>query len=220
MQTRRIDFPDRDIYITADGDWRGFRSTACAKEPETVEWLRRVAPNAVVWDIGASVGPYSLIATALGAQRVIAFEPQGASYGHLCQNIAMNSMCDPIWPLPVALGNAVEMLGMLNFLEQPGAGSHRDVGFQQPVLQFRVDELGYTLGVPQPDHVKIDVDGAEMGIIESGRRTWEHTKSVLIETDSRNADDIAVILTGAGMSPAGKWERSGGMFNYLYEREQ
>ncbi len=84
MDTVKLDFPDRDLYILKDGDWRGFRSSPCAKEPETVEWIRSFPEGSVLWDVGASVGPYSLIAAALG-HKVVAFEPFAPSYGHLVQ---------------------------------------------------------------------------------------------------------------------------------------
>ena len=34
VAVRRTDFLERELVIRADGDWRGFRSAACAKEIE------------------------------------------------------------------------------------------------------------------------------------------------------------------------------------------
>ena len=40
--------------------------------------------------------------------------------------------------------------------------------------------------MPQPDHLKIDVDGAELEILEGSRKTLKKLKSVLIEIDDEN----------------------------------
>ena len=40
--------------------------------------------------------------------------------------------------------------------------------------------------LPQPDHLKIDVDGAELEILEGSRKTLKKLKSVLIEIEEEN----------------------------------
>src|ERR671932_123659 len=65
------------------GRWRGeilSRLRPVAKEPWTVRWLERsLRDGDVLYDVGANVGAYSLIAAALGAQ-VVAIEPAYANY--------------------------------------------------------------------------------------------------------------------------------------------
>lgn len=216
MNVKRLDFPDRDLFILADGDWRGFRSNACAKEPETVEWLRRVAPGSVVWDVGASVGPYSLVAAALGAKKVVAFEPYGPSYGHLCQNISINNFDVQIDAWPVMLTDSDDIQGEVPvWANAPGAGTHESGNVPQKVIVLRPDRWLYQ----QPQHIKIDVDGAEQDVLEGGRTVWSQAQSILIEASAKTIQDIAVILSACGLEQTGKWERSGGMFNYLFERK-
>lgn len=220
MDVKRLDFPDRELFILADGDWRGFRSNACAKEPETVEWLRRVAPGSVVWDVGASVGPYSLVAAALGAKKVVAFEPYGPSYGHLCQNVSINGMGDVIRAFPIALRDVDGFGWDILYASscEPGAASHsfenQERYFPLPVMHCSA----YDAPVTRPAHVKIDVDGGEVDVIASGRQLWSQAQSILIEASAKTIEDIAVILGACGLEQTGKWERSGGMFNYLWER--
>lgn len=225
MNVKKIDFPDRDLFILADGDWRGFRSGACAKEPETVEWLRRVAPGSVVWDVGASVGPYSLVAAALGARMVYAFEPYGPSYGHLCSNISLNKMDKQISAFPVALGpesygEPIYLDSMGVWPSQPGIGSHisTDGAVAQAAMWTSANWFMHADGYAIPDHVKVDVDGQEGSVIGGGRDVWPEVQSVMVESTEKGIEDIAVILSGCGLEQTGKWERSGGMFNYLFER--
>lgn len=217
MNTKRLDFPDKPLVILADGDYRGFRSGACAKEPETVEWLRRVAPGSIVWDVGASVGPYSLVAAALGAEKVVAFEPQGPSYGHLSQNIALNKMDSVIEAWGLALNDGDLCFDLLPLSAVPGSHSYGE-STARPVVMLSAERFIANTGSPFPQHIKIDVDGAEMGVIEGGRHVWELAQSVMVESDEKTIEDIAVILGAAGLTQTGKWFRSGEQYNYLFER--
>ena len=67
----------------------GFR----AEEPFTADWIERsIKPGDVLYDVGANVGPYSLIAakaTSNGA-RIFAFEPSAPSFHGLSRNILIN----------------------------------------------------------------------------------------------------------------------------------
>lgn len=216
MDVVKLDFPDRDLFILKDGDWRGFRSSPCAKEPETVEWIRSFEPNSVLWDVGASVGPYSLIAAALGHE-VDAFEPFAPSYGHLQQNVWINQV--DVEPYPLAFGT---VFGWREFRVsgiKPGMASHERGGeYGQWVLQQTAD--AFSAMFHEPDHVKIDVDGAELGVIEGGRETWKNVKSIMIESESPTVDDITVILQVCGLELVNSWKRMGDtrQHNYLYQR--
>lgn len=211
-----LDFPDKQIGILPTGDWQGFRSNACAKEPETVEWIRSFKPESVLWDIGASVGPYSLIADALG-HSVFAFEPNGPSYGELCQNLWIND--SKAKPFPIAVGTG-PTIGELRFTTwRPGVGGHvRPEGKPVPVLWVSVDGLADSLGVP--NHVKIDVDGGELGVIESGRALWPLVESVMVECSNASASDVELVLSGCGLERKNKWLRSGDEWNYLFVRAE
>lgn len=71
-----------------------------------------------------------------------------------------------------------------------------------------------------PDHVKIDVDGAEMGVIESGRSVWPHIKSMMIESEPGVIENIEIILAEAGLRKVAAHKRLGNtqQHNYLFRR--
>ena len=221
MDVVKLDFPDKDLFILADGDWRGYRSRPCAKEPETVEWIRSFEKGSVLWDVGASVGPYSLIAAALG-HRVVAFEPFAPSYGHLQQNIWLNEMSDLIRSAPIAFSR----LPMFNHGRweassiHPGSASHGNGSYYLDIISVGVDAFADRTAGPVPSHVKIDVDGAELGVIEGGRELWKQVDSIMVESEPPTVDDITVILSGAGLEMVDSWKRLGEtkQHNYLYRR--
>src|SRR5688572_16912126 len=102
------------LYATNDFE-RKYRARACDREPWTVAWLdSHVQPGDVVFDIGANVGPFSLIAAVrVGANgRVYAFEPAYASFARLCDNIVLNEFDDRIVPIPMPLAAAT---GLVSF---------------------------------------------------------------------------------------------------------
>ena len=216
MDVVKIDFPDRDLYILKDGDWRGYRSKACEKEPETVEWIRSFDEGSVLWDVGASVGPYSLIAAALGHQ-VVALEPFAPSYGHLWQNIWLNSKHGSVVALPFGLSSQDTPPSRIIRCSSaaPGSASHGSGDFEQVFLFTSADDLADR--VPPPNHVKIDVDGAELGVIEGGRVLWKQVDSIMVESEVPVIDDITLILGGAGLEMVNSWKRIAETKQHNYE---
>ncbi len=227
MNTVRLDFDGADVFILADGDWREFRSRACEKEPETTDWLRSIAEpqegGAVVWDIGASVGSYSLIAAALG-HRVVAFEPFAPSFGHLQQNVWLNGLDERISAVPLALGPTSERpLTVDEFRVSstaPGSASHGNPSSKK-VQQILVTSADQAADIyPTPDHVKIDVDGTELGVIEGGRTVWPLAESMMIESQPGTIENIEMILAAAGLERVEAHRRLGHteQHNYLFRR--
>jgi FkbM family methyltransferase len=74
--------------------------------------------------------------------------------------------------------------------------------FRQPVFGHAIDDLISIVGAPFPNHIKIDVDGNEVDIVEGARKTLANSelKSILIEIrpDNREAQ-IRKMLADAGL---------------------
>ena len=85
---------------------------ACSREPWTVEWIEKhVQSSDVLYDIGANVGAYALVAAMRsgGAARVVAFEPGAATFLSPCHNVAVNQVADRLTPLPIALAAETQL---------------------------------------------------------------------------------------------------------------
>src|SRR5690349_3964192 len=50
------------------------------KEPDMIPWLDGIPKEAVLWDIGANVGVFSLYAACCRGCTVLAFEPSAANF--------------------------------------------------------------------------------------------------------------------------------------------
>jgi FkbM family methyltransferase len=228
-----MDFDESELFIHAEGDWRNFRSHACAKEPETASWIRRViSPDSVFYDIGACVGSYSLIASALGAT-IHAFEPSALNYSQLQKNTWLNRSVDlTAWPVALTSKTTPLRIGLSSL--QAGAASHDVSEFgnrpdhryalqetervEQSAIGFALDEFASMFHLPQPTDIKIDVDGGEVSVLEGARKTIKLARSVMVEVDSQSAESVAAILLAAGLEETGSWPRTGGQSNHLFER--
>jgi FkbM family methyltransferase len=180
------------------------------KEPWTVRWLERnLRPGDVLYDIGANVGVYSLIAAHVSQRqaRIVAFEPAYGNYAELCENLLLNRVEDAVVPLPLVLG-AERRLGSLSYrVTTPGAAMHTLDGaepgaYRQPVLVYPLDDLVSLFDVPAPTLIKLDVDGSEAAVLEGAERTLRDPalRSLVVEVDVAQTDRVRELLDGAGFA--------------------
>jgi hypothetical protein len=189
--------PGRDTYTIKAGPFMGLRMSLDLRsqsqiylglfERELYPWLRRYTADIVTAiDIGAGHGEYSLYFLAkTGACRVLSFEPDRASRGHLVHNLDLNGFA--VDPRLCVCGGFVG-----------ASGYSLDI---------------FSSLITPPCLVKIDVDGGEYDILTSAPRllrfsgiTW------LIETHSPQLEaDCITILCEAGYTPrviANAWWRT------------
>jgi FkbM family methyltransferase len=216
--TERLDYGGHDLRLSISSRVEhAIRIHSCRREPETIEWLEReVRGGDVVYDVGANVGAYSLIAAVRGAgrARVYAFEPSFATFAALCRNVALNRLEESIVPLHLALADETT-LGEFSLRDlRSGSSLHAYAGhahpkvrglpplLRQPIVSYRIDDLVRVLPIPLPTLVKIDVDGAELAILRGAGQTLRdpRVRSLLVETEpeSDQRDAITSFLGDRG----------------------
>lgn len=218
----RLDYPRAEIHLEATGRHERKRAQACRKEPWTVEWIDELEAGGVLWDLGANVGAYSLIAAKrpAGALRVVSVEPSFATYASLCRNVVLNQAGEWISPLPVMVGGTTE-LRTLGYSDITAGASFHAGGapslaedfhsvYDQPVLTFALDDLVANFGLPAPDYIKLDIDGAETLALRGARRSLETVKSVMAEISNRERTEVDPLMAEAGLLPRGTEHRREG----------
>jgi FkbM family methyltransferase len=218
----RVDFPETEIWLQATSAVDVRRASACAKEPWTVQWLQdAVGAGEVLYDIGANVGVFSLIAARHCRASVIAFEPGYATFARLCENIQLNRCEASIVPisLPLAERNGLVALryrhldaGQSRHTLTTGAWRPRDTvdeHYVQPICAVTLDTMVATFDLPQPQHLKIDVDGAEVRVLRGATAVLHSPalRTVLIEVGAELWDAVHGLLAGAGLELAWKKDR-------------
>lgn len=176
-------------------------------EPETVAWIKNnLCKGDVLWDVGANVGAYTLLAAKLVPEAaVVAFEPYIATFSHLWENIALNRCSGQVTPLCVALSrsSAIDNLGVSD--PRAGSSEHRlgdkRLKLQQPTLALRGDDAIKYLGLKQPNLMKIDVDGYEAEILKGMRRILRSgcLRLLLVEVHRDETEfEVKKLLTAVG----------------------
>jgi FkbM family methyltransferase len=221
----RLDFPGTDIWLRATSmPERRWRAKSCAKEPFTVRWLEEyVHKSEVLYDVGANVGTFSLIAALGRRASVVAFEPGYANFARLCENILLNECGAAVVPVPLPLSDAPGLLSFKYRSLEPGQSRHAlghtpyvprrgsSSTYIQPVCATTLDRAVADFQLPLPHHMKIDVDGSELRVLRGGPNVLrgEQLRSILIETDADAWDALAAELTGAGFRLQARHDRPG-----------
>jgi FkbM family methyltransferase len=137
-------------------------------------WVR---PGDVVYDCGANLGLYDrFLVSNLGAGRVVAFEPSPENRRFLAANLALGGIADRVTVVPVALADEDSLAEFQVDDVQTSSGTLSKVTGGEPsegrrnlklgplteqVLCRRLDTVVAEEGLPLPDVIKIDVEGAE-----------------------------------------------------------
>lgn len=193
-------------------EWRA--KTFSSKEPETLEWIDSFEEKSIVWDIGANIGLYSMYAAKKRNCSVWSYEPSVFNLELLARNIFINGLQSQICIVPFALSEQMRSSSMkMTTTEWGGALSTfgEKLGWDgkkvQEVFEFKtiglsMDDAKTLLNIPQPDYLKMDVDGLEHFILKGGKSVLDLVKGVLIEVNDdfhEQAEQCHQLLTQAGL---------------------
>jgi FkbM family methyltransferase len=171
-------------------------------ETAVQEALRRhLGPGDVLYDIGANLGFFSLLgAVFVGVERgrVYAFEPAPDNARAIRENAALNGLRN-IEVLEQAAAAATGR-GRLQVVDDQSwsvleeYGEHPGTQRVVDVELVAVDDLVASGELRPPTAVKIDVEGAELAVLEGMRRTLaEHRPAVICELHGTHADFVAFV---------------------------
>jgi FkbM family methyltransferase len=172
-------------------------------EPSTTRLFERLAiPGWTVLDIGANAGYFSVVAATLGAPsaRVFAFEPNPRLGNMLSRSISLNprldivlervAVADQPGKLPLHLTSVSRNSGLSSL--RPDLPDTEGEVITVPVVS--VDEY-CVLHSLRPDLVKIDVEGAELQVLQGASRMLaERQPRWVICEVSHDREDPNVIL--------------------------
>lgn len=172
--------------------------------------LRRFAellePGAVVYDVGAHIGFWSLVAARIGGPRtrVYAFEADPENCARLKMHVAANDMAARVIIVPAAVWRKP---GRVRF-RQDGVDSSRSTGYVigdgdagpggEETLAVSLDD--FMASHPPPDIVKMDIEGAEIEALMGGESMVDTAKPVLVceVHHQRAAEFLEQFLTSRG----------------------
>jgi FkbM family methyltransferase len=209
-----------------------YRTTSCAREPNTIKWIEGLDEHSIFFDIGANVGAYSLVAASQkNIDKVFSFEPFYANFFKLSSNIILNKLSNKITPVNLALHNKTEICPLNHWdaysVGEPGSSGHQiKLAVTEKGINFRPLIVSYALAITldnfcssygvMPTAIKIDVDGNELLILAGAREILnsQHLKTVLIEVNRNNENAVDGIMLRAGFNKAATNEHN----NIIYQK--
>jgi FkbM family methyltransferase len=177
------------------------------------DWMWQHIPtgrDVVIVDVGAFVGTFTVWASRR-CGKVIAFEPHPKHHALLRRNLILNG-CENVVPIETAVGDIAAKVSMgdpdlaAHVLAKYGAGFGMQLSYEPgDIQQSTLDEL--LTDEPHVDCIKIDVEGAEVRVLQGALTTLrKHRPRLLIEVHSHypncehNGNQISALLEPLGYS--------------------
>ena len=149
---------------------------------DKIVFLEEIPAGAVVFDVGANFGPYTVLFSNMAGPSgaVHAFEPSPPTFAALEQNVAKTRPRGPVRLNHCALGCSAGQSAFFAPAGDPGqaslkkhsAGSWKDGAVQE--MQVRIATLDHYAAeakLSKLDFLKIDVEGAELLMLQGGMET-------------------------------------------------
>ncbi len=162
-------------------------------------------------DIGANVGSYTILASAVKRATTISIEPIPDTFLYLQNNIHINSLTEKdVIALNIGLGKSD---GTLKFTRNLDCVNHVLSPSEETSNNFaevKVKTLDHIIETFScPALIKIDVEGFEWEVINGGQNTLrnKNLKAIIIELNGSGKrygyedDEIHKMLTGFGFQP-------------------
>lgn len=166
-------------------------------------FLDSLRPGGVVYDVGANIGWFSLLAArGVGpGGAVYAFEPFLANAYYLRLNAASNGFGN-VTTVPAAVGSTD---GWARFAEESSLEGRLSSEGESLVPLLSLDKWVAEMECRPPDLLKIDVEGAEADVLRGMEALLSSAKPVLIIELHGTGPEVTQVLEGFGYehSPIG-----------------
>ena len=142
-----------------------------------VLFSKYIKPGMIVYDVGANVGLYSLLASVLTGVKgkVFSFEPLPANIFYLNRHIELNGLKN-VSVTDKAISDRVSKV-RFNFGDNRSSG-HISIKGEIEVETTSLDEF-IKVGNPLPDLIKMDIEGAEYEALIGAKEILKTKKPVI-----------------------------------------
>jgi FkbM family methyltransferase len=169
-----------------------------------LHFLRR---DDLFFDVGANIGTYCVLASAVCHARTLAIEPNPATQAALERNVELNELTDRVRIARLAAGARAGSAPITTGLDSLNHVAEADE--TSPTITVPVETLDNLAGADVPILMKIDVEGFEAEVLAGAERVLAdpRLKAVIIELNGSGARygfsdaDIHAGLLGFGFNP-------------------
>ena len=169
--------------------------------------LHLLRPGDVFADVGANIGSYTILASAVAGAHSISFEPVPSTFLRLKQNVAINQSEDSVVLYNAGVGKEPGVLKFTSGFDTMNHVVTGDAGAETiPVEIVRLDD---SLKNKIPTLIKIDTEGFEMSVLEGAASTLARRElmALIVELNGSchrygvNEKDIHAFLLNRGFAP-------------------
>ena len=187
------------------------------KEPETINWINKFKKNSIFFDVGANIGIYTLYSAVKIGNIVYSFEPHSVNYKNLLDSISLNGLKN-CYAFCFAVSNqtalsSIQVKDLYEGVADNIVGVRGD--YYHGCVEMSLDFLVKKGILPQPDYIKIDVDGFEDKVVLGALETIQKCKSILVEIDNKHLHLLKEI-TNQGFKIMSKSKRNNEEYNYIF----
>lgn len=187
------------------------------------EFIKYLKPGMVAIDCGAHIGEYTLLFAYLVGERgeVHAFEPDPRVFPYLDENVRMNNLLN-VFVNKLALAECEKEISFI--LEDDPTASHiiregmnwKKSGQLVNVKGISLDAYARERGLRRIDAIKIDVEGAELAVLEGAVESLQKFQPglIFVEVEGGDADKVEKFLSRLGFSV--RWHSEGHRFPHIW----
>ena len=141
--------------------------------------------DAPIWlDLGGNIGTFTCKACNSGCKKVITFEPETDNYNLLVQNIEKNNFKDRVVPIQAGVVAQEGIKELELYVCKGEYNKYRHTIFKKrgrQTVKIPVQNFKKILKKYKPNGIKIDIEGAEIDILESMKPTdWPDSVTHLV----------------------------------------
>lgn len=163
------------------------------EKPIISDILSQLSATDTFYDIGANVDTHSCFAGQI-ANHVVAFEPHPETARRLAENLERNGISSTTYQLALSdYSGTTELVQPENTAPELGTGEFSIVETKKTAQSWTVDVItGDKLvsrdDLPTPDIVKIDVEGAELQVIDGMTDVLSSARAIYCEVHPGRAE--------------------------------
>lgn len=141
-------------------------------------------------DVGANIGSYSILASAVRGATSIAFEPDPGTFASLKRNVMLNGIEELTMLHETALGATA---GQVEFTTGLDTTNHVADNASDQTRTVSMVTLDQVLENRRPIMMKMDVEGFEFDVLQGALRTLASSELQAVLTENRSPAVVAVL---------------------------
>ncbi|MFC6825502.1 FkbM family methyltransferase [Halopelagius fulvigenes] len=218
VQSRTVSGVTAEFVPSTFHEYRRVR-TLTDEEDVISDIVSELRPGDVFYDIGANIGTHSCFAGQVAAT-VHAFEPHPETARRLRANLSQNGGEFTVHEVALSDSEGTAELGLpVGDNDEVGVGTFTITDSSSTARTWDVslvvgDKYVDSADIDEPDVVKIDVEGAELGVIDGLRDTLAEARVIYCEVhlDTVTIDDVTRRFNEFGLSTSEIFRREGTVF--------